>query len=76
LTNLSFASFNAPYNPVRLTYEKKQASIHFLILHLIIRCALWSRKYGNCTKMVTHLNIFMDMKKPLQLSSLVSPSII
>jgi len=26
--------------------------------------------------MVTHLNIFMDMKKPLQLCSLVSPSII
>jgi len=57
-------------------YEKKPAGIQFLILRLIIRCALWSRKYGNCTKMVTHLNIFMDMKKPLQLCSLASPSII
>jgi len=45
LTNLSFASFNAPYNPVRLMYEKT-ASIQLFILRLIIWCALWSRKYG------------------------------
>jgi len=56
--------------------KKKLASVQFLILRLIFRCVLWSQKYGNCTKMVTHLNIFMDMKKPLQLCSLVSPSII
>jgi len=56
--------------------RKKTASIQFLILRLIIRCALWSRKYSYCTKMVTHLNIVIDMKKPLQLCSLVSPSII
>jgi len=40
LTYLSFASFNEPYYPVRLMYEKSTASIQFLILHLIIRCAL------------------------------------
>jgi len=57
-------------------YEKKTASIQLFILRLIILCALWSRKHGNCTKMVTHLNIFMDMKKPLQLCLLVSPSTI
>jgi len=28
-------------------YEKRTASIQFLILRLMIRCALWSRKYGN-----------------------------
>ena len=44
LTYLSFASFNAPYNPVRLMYEKITASIQFLTLRLIIRCALWSRQ--------------------------------
>jgi len=32
---------------MRLVYEKKTSSIQFLILHLIIRCAVWSRKYGN-----------------------------
>ena len=41
LTYLNFASFNAPY------VWKKTASIQFLILRLIIRCALWSQKYGN-----------------------------
>ena len=46
-TARSFAIFNAPYNPVRLIYEKKTASIQCLILRLIIRCALRSRKYGN-----------------------------
>jgi len=50
--------------------KKKQLAFNFWC------CALWSRKYGNCTKMVTHLIIFMDMKKPLQLCSLVSPSTI
>jgi len=25
LTNVSFASFNAPYNPVHLMYEKKNS---------------------------------------------------
>jgi len=29
LTNLSFASFNAPYNPVRFMYEKKQLAFNF-----------------------------------------------
>jgi len=29
LTYLSFASFNAPHNPVRLTYEKKQLAFNF-----------------------------------------------
>ena len=41
---LSFASFNAPYDPVRLMYEKRTVSIQFLILHLIFWCALWSEK--------------------------------
>jgi len=39
LTYLSFASLNAPYNPLRLMYEKKTASIQFLMLRLIIRYA-------------------------------------
>jgi len=30
LTYLSFASFNAPYNPVHLIYEKKQLAFNFL----------------------------------------------
>ena len=47
LTFLSFASFNAPYNPVRFMYGKRTASIQFLILCLIILCALWSQKHGN-----------------------------
>jgi len=29
LINLSFASFNAPYNPVRLMYEKKRLAFNF-----------------------------------------------
>jgi len=29
-------------------YEKITASIQLLILHLIMRCALWSEKYGRC----------------------------
>jgi len=36
LTYISFASFNAPYNPVRLMYEKKTASIQFLMLRLML----------------------------------------
>jgi len=32
---------------VRLVYEKRTASIRFLILRLVSRCALWSLKYGN-----------------------------
>jgi len=36
---LSFASFNAHYNLVCLMYEKRLASVQFLMLHLIIRCA-------------------------------------
>jgi len=28
-------------------HEKRTASIQFLILRLVIRRALWSRKYGN-----------------------------
>jgi len=47
LTYRSFASFNAPYNPVRFMYGKRTASIPFLILRLLILCASWSRKYGN-----------------------------
>jgi len=43
---LSFASFNAPYNPVRLMYEKRAARIQCLILCLIIWCTLWSKKHG------------------------------
>jgi len=39
LIHLSFASINAPYNPMRLMHEKRTASIQFLILRLIIRCA-------------------------------------
>ena len=42
LTYLSFVSFDAPRNPVRLMHEKRTASIQFLILRLIIRCAVWS----------------------------------
>jgi len=41
-----FASFNAPYNPVRLKYEIRTANIQNLISRLIIRSALWSEKYG------------------------------
>jgi len=37
LTYLSFALFNAPYNPVRFMYEKRTASSQFLMLRLIIR---------------------------------------
>ena len=29
LTYLTFASFNAPYNPVRFMYEKKQLALNF-----------------------------------------------
>ena len=47
LTYQSFASFKASYNLVRLVFEKKAASVQFLILCLIIQCALWSRKYGS-----------------------------
>ena len=36
LTYLSFASFNAPYNLVHFMYEKRIASIQFLILHLMV----------------------------------------
>ena len=50
LTYLSFASFNAPYYPVRFMYGKRTTSIQFFILRLIILCALWSRKYGNCSQ--------------------------
>ena len=32
---------------MRLMYQKRTADIQLLILHLIIRCALWSEKYGN-----------------------------
>jgi len=46
MTCLSFTSFNAPYNLVRLIYEIRTASSQFLILRLIIRCALWTEKYG------------------------------
>ena len=46
VTYLRCASFHAPYGPVRLIYEKKTASSQILIQCLIIRCALWSRKYG------------------------------
>ena len=45
---LSSASFNAPYNLVRLMHEKGTANIKFLC------CALWSKKYGktNLLKLV------------------------
>ena len=33
-------------------YEKKPASIQFLILHLIIWCALWSLKYSMCSQFI------------------------
>jgi len=49
-TYLNFASFNAPYNPVRFMYEKRTASVQFLILCLIIRCTLWSQKYSNYSR--------------------------
>jgi len=29
-------------------HEKRTASIQFLTLRLVIRCALWSEKYGTC----------------------------
>jgi len=45
--DLNFASFNAPYNPVRLMCDKRPANIQCLILRLITRYALWSEKYGN-----------------------------
>jgi len=35
-TYLNFASFNTPYNPVHLMYEKRTASIQFLILRLMV----------------------------------------
>jgi len=50
LTYQSFASFNEPYNPACFRYGKRTASIQFLLLQLIIRCALWSRKKGNCSQ--------------------------
>ena len=37
MTYLCFASFNAPYNPVRLMYETRAASSKFLILRLMVR---------------------------------------
>ena len=36
LTYLSFDSFDAPYHPVRLMYEKRTATIQFLILCLMV----------------------------------------
>jgi len=36
VTYLSFGSFNAPYNPVHFMYEKRIASIQFLILRLLV----------------------------------------
>jgi len=47
MTYVSFTSFNAPYNLVRFMYEIRTASSQFLILHLIVWCALWSEKYDN-----------------------------
>jgi len=44
--DLNFASFNAPYNPVRLMCDKRPANIQCLILRLVTRCTLWSEKYG------------------------------
>jgi len=56
-------------------YEKNsQHSIFYTAPYNPVRFMV--PKIGNCTKMVTHLNIFMDMKKSLQVCSLVSPSII
>jgi len=40
LTYLSFASLNTLYNPMRLMYEKRTASIQLLILRHIW-CTLW-----------------------------------
>ena len=31
---------------MRLMYQKRTADIQLLILHLIIRCTLWSEKHG------------------------------
>jgi len=39
---------------MRLMYQKRTANIQLLILHLIIRCALWSEKYGNFVYEVTN----------------------
>jgi len=36
LSYLSFASFNAPYNPVRFMHGKRTAGIQFLILRLMV----------------------------------------
>jgi len=44
----SFASFNAPYNLVRRMYEKRIASIQFLIMHLMIQ------KYSNLSPQRWH----------------------
>jgi len=35
--DLNFASFEAPYNPVRLMYDKRPANIQRLILRLMVR---------------------------------------
>jgi len=34
---LRFASFNVPYDPVRLMYKKRPACIQFLILPLMVQ---------------------------------------
>jgi len=36
LIYLNFASFNAPYNPVRFMDGERTASTQFLILHLMV----------------------------------------
>jgi len=49
-TNLRFASFNGPYNPVRLIYEKKLASIQILILRLMVPKIRQLHKNGNSSE--------------------------
>jgi len=44
LAYLSFASFTVPYNLMCFMYDKRTASIYFLILRLIIWCAFYGPK--------------------------------
>ena len=43
----AFVSLNTPYSPERLMYENKRVRRRLLILRLVVRCALWSKKYGS-----------------------------
>ena len=51
-------------------YENKNIRSYLLILHLIIRCALWSKKYGKYLKcFYDNLKLFKYYCSPMKLRS-------